>query len=334
MRTPLIITLSLALTAGSVEAVYAKDPAPVRHIKSFFKKLTKPYKAKKSYKKKTTSKKVATKASGSKSKTNQQAPVSNNTVAAKQAAKKTTSKTATLASKPQPTKKQPVSTKTKAVVATTATTATAAAVATTATKPEEPKQKPAMVSSLDPQDIVEYEQQPEKIQKLISSALAMTKMDLTYTYGSNNPKNGGMDCSGAIQYLLRKQGFRQTPRQANLIHAWSDKNGTLIPAKVHKLNAPELDALKPGDLLYWSGTYKIDRHITHVMMYLGTDKKTKKPVMFGASDGRPYNGKRRRGVSVFEFRLPKPEKKSKFEGYGPIPGMFNNTAEAGALKRS
>jgi hypothetical protein len=43
--------------------------------------------------------------------------------------------------------------------------------------------------------------------------------------------------------------------------------------------------------------------------------------VFGASDGRTYDSERRNGVSVFDFSLPKQEKKSEFYGYGPVPGL-------------
>src|SRR5271170_1023167 len=63
------------------------------------------------------------------------------------------------------------------------------------------------------------------------------------------------------------------------------------------------------------------------MMYLGREKKTGKCIMFGASDGRSYNGIQRWGVSVFDFKMPKadaasPEKtKAEFVGFARIPGL-------------
>ena len=80
------------------------------------------------------------------------------------------------------------------------------------------------------------------------------------------------------------------------------------------------------------GTYKVDRDvpITHVMIYLGKQKGTNKPIMVGASDGRSYNGERRFGVSVFDFKLPNgtpnksdPDLVARFEGYSSIPGLWN-----------
>jgi len=73
----------------------------------------------------------------------------------------------------------------------------------------------------------------------------------------------------------------------------------------------EFDDLKPGDLLFWRGTYNIDRDppITHTMIYLGREKRTNKRVMLGSSDGRTYDGNNG-GVSVFSnFKMPPPPKK-------------------------
>jgi len=45
------------------------------------------------------------------------------------------------------------------------------------------------------------------------------------------------------------------------------------------------------------------------------------PLMFGASDGRYYNGKKMWGVSVFDFELPKPNSAAKFIGYSCVPQL-------------
>lgn len=93
----------------------------------------------------------------------------------------------------------------------------------------------------------------------------------------------------------------------------------------------ELDELKPGDLLFWSGTYKIDRDppITYTMIYLGTEMSRKQRVMIGASNGRSYDGKARWGISVFDFKaglMPRrPDSEAtlrpSFLGYARIPDL-------------
>jgi hypothetical protein len=181
--------------------------------------------------------------------------------------------------------------------------------------------RPALISSLSPEELHEYDQQPQAVRELISDALALAGMNLTYLYGSNNPRRGGMDCSGTVQHLLEARSLSPVPRQADQIHDWVERAGTLRPVTSRSLESAQFDDLSPGDLLFWSGTYNTDRDITHVMIYLGTDKSTGKPLMVGASDGRRYNGMKRRGVSVFDFRLPRAGSKSRFVGYARIPGL-------------
>ena len=188
---------------------------------------------------------------------------------------------------------------------------------------------PALVTSMSPGEISEYESQPAAIQKLIRESLALTEKKLTYLYGSNSPKRGGMDCSGTVQYILKSQNLRETPRQADQIYRWIEQSGKMREVDAHSLYSAQFDDLRPGDLLFWSGTYGIKRAITHVMIYLGTHKASGKPLMVGASDGRSYNGDRRRGVSVFDFRLPRKESEAKFVGYGSIPGLVSGQRENG-----
>jgi cell wall-associated NlpC family hydrolase len=110
---------------------------------------------------------------------------------------------------------------------------------------------------------------------------------------------------------------------------WVRKAGDFNAVLSRHEDSFELDALKPGDLLFWRGTYNIDRDppITHTMIYLGRETRTNKRVMVGSSDGRTYDGKQRWGVSVFDFKIPPPPKSGDakispvFVGYGRIPGL-------------
>ncbi len=160
------------------------------------------------------------------------------------------------------------------------------------------------------------------VKALITNALLISKMNLTYLYGSSDPKNKGMDCSGTIYYLLTLSKVKNIPRQSDQMFDWVLKKGLLYRVGSHDINSPEFSHLKPGDLLFWSGTYTTNRHsaISHVMIYLG-ENKSKQHLMFGSSDGRTYQGKKMRGVSVFTFTLPDVLDKSKFVGYGCIPGL-------------
>jgi peptidoglycan DL-endopeptidase CwlO len=202
-------------------------------------------------------------------------------------------------------------------------------------KEDAEKVTPPSVASLQPADLREFNSQSPKMQDLIRSALALTERNLGYTYGSSDPNSGGMDCSGFIYYVLTNAGFKDVPRQSSDQYLWVRKNSVFHAVLSRNSDTFELKQLRPGDLMFWSGTYQINRDvpITHVMIYLGTEKKTKKPVMVGASDGRSYNGERRFGVSVFDFKLPNgapnktdPDLIARFEGYASIPGLAESEA--------
>ena len=183
--------------------------------------------------------------------------------------------------------------------------------------------------SLSPDEIVGYEKYPAKVRQILDASLALAKQNLGYTYGSANPKNDGMDCSGFVYYVLQQNGFPDVPRDSSQQYVWVRKAGDFNAVLSRKEDSFELNDLKPGDLLFWRGTYNIDRDppITHTMIYLGREKRTKKRVMIGSSDGRTYDGKQRWGVSVFDFKLPPPPKSGDakmtpvFVGYGRIPGL-------------
>src|SRR5438309_264155 len=183
--------------------------------------------------------------------------------------------------------------------------------------------------SLSPDEIAEYDSYPPKVRQIVDTGLALTKQNLGYTYGSADPKNGGMDCSGFIYYVLQQNGLPDVPRDSSQQYVWVRKAGNFNAVLSRHEDSFEFDALKPGDLLFWRGTYNIDRDppITHTMIYLGREKRTNKRVMVGSSDGRTYDGKQRWGVSVFDFKMPPPPTSGDakispvFVGYGRIPGL-------------
>jgi peptidoglycan DL-endopeptidase CwlO len=183
--------------------------------------------------------------------------------------------------------------------------------------------------TLSPDQIEGYDSYPPRVRQIIDAGLELTKQNLGYTYGSGDPANGGMDCSGFIYYVLTENGFKDVPRDSSQQYVWVRKGGNFNAVLSRHEDTFELDALKPGDLLFWSGTYNIDRDppVTHTMVYLGREKRTKKRVMLGSSDGRTYDGKQRFGVSVFDFKMPPPPNSGDakispvFVGYGRIPGL-------------
>ena len=201
----------------------------------------------------------------------------------------------------------------------------------------QPAPAPAATASIDPGEIENFDTQPEAVRQLLTAALTLAKGNLTYTYGSADPAAGGMDCSGTIYYLLRQRGFEDTPRQASEQYSWVRERSRFYAVLSKKQDTPELAEMRPGDLLFWTGTYHVDRDppVTHTMIYLGRRKKDGHRLMIGSSDGRSYDGQRRNGVSVFDFHLPParsgdaadaataaaPDHAPDFAGYGPVPGM-------------
>jgi cell wall-associated NlpC family hydrolase len=191
-------------------------------------------------------------------------------------------------------------------------------------------QSAAPMATIKPEALREFPEQPAEVQQLIRNSLALTEQNLSYKYGSADPAAGGMDCSGFIYFVLSSAGFKDVPRDSAGQYSWVRKNSVFHAVLSRSEDSFELKDLKPGDLMFWSGTYKVDRDIpiTHVMIYLGKEKSTDKPVMVGATDGRTYDGIRRFGVSVFDFKMPSgkpnkddPDLTARFEGYASIPGL-------------
>ena len=185
------------------------------------------------------------------------------------------------------------------------------------------------VSTISSDQIEGYDANPPAVRQLLDDALELTQRNLDYAYGSADPDRGGMDCSGFIYYLLRKNGVSDVPRDASSQYVWIRKSGNFRAVLSRNINSFELDELKPGDLLFWTGTYSIERDppVTHTMIYLGKRTKARGPVMVGSSDGRTYEGLQRFGVSVFDFKAGRVKEGAtgdnspRFVGYGKIPGL-------------
>jgi cell wall-associated NlpC family hydrolase len=201
----------------------------------------------------------------------------------------------------------------------------------TGTATPEKGKRGAPNATLSPEAISGFENYPPKVQQLLNSALELTTRNLDYKYGSANPDNGGMDCSGFVYFVLKQNGVDDVPRDSSEQYIWVRRAGKFEPVVSRKEDSFEFDNLKPGDLLFWTGTYAIQRDppITHAMIYLGREKKTGARVMVGASDGRTYQSQQRFGVSVFDFKMPRADKDEaedgkvhpRFVGYAHIPGL-------------
>ena len=167
------------------------------------------------------------------------------------------------------------------------------------------------------------------MRKITDVALELTTRNLDYKYGSADPASGGMDCSGFVFYVLTQSGIRDVPRDSSQQYVWLRKAGTFKAVNSRHDDTFEIDELVPGDLLFWTGTYNIERDppITHAMIYLGRERGTTQRIMVGASDGRTYKGESRYGVSIFDFKISRVGKTDEgrltpmFIGYGHIPGL-------------
>jgi peptidoglycan DL-endopeptidase CwlO len=200
-----------------------------------------------------------------------------------------------------------------------------------ATATPEKTKRGAPNATLSPEAIRGFENYPPKVQQLLTSALELTTRNLDYKYGSADPGNGGMDCSGFVYFVLKQNGVEGVPRDSSEQYIWLRRAGKFEPVVSQKDDSFEFDNLKPGDLLFWTGTYSIQRDppITHAMIYLGRERKNGNRVMVGASDGRTYQSQQRFGVSVFDFKMPRADKGEvedgkvhpRFVGYAHIPGL-------------
>ena len=112
----------------------------------------------------------------------------------------------------------------------------------------------APAATIEAGQLADFSAQPASVQQLIKAGLDLTKLNLTYTYGSDDPSRGGMDCSGTIYYLLRSQGLKDVPRDSSEQYIWARKRGQFFAVVSTEADGFEFKDLLPGDLMFWSGT--------------------------------------------------------------------------------
>ncbi len=181
---------------------------------------------------------------------------------------------------------------------------------------------------LETSDLKDFETLEEPRKKLIETAILAAKevTGMPYLFAGNGAKDGGFDCSGAMYHVLRKVGLNP-PRISYEQFLWVQKDSILhlVSIEAKDLTHASFAKLKPGDLVFWSGTYAPTdnrlTNITHVGMFMGYEKKDGHPVMINASDGRSYRGKKQSGFGVNDFRLPREGGTSVMVGYGTPPKL-------------
>ncbi|NNE91102.1 MAG: hypothetical protein HKN23_05600 [Verrucomicrobiales bacterium] len=154
---------------------------------------------------------------------------------------------------------------------------------------------------------------PSAVQEMRSRAESISRMGLPYKFGGESPAEGGMDCSGTMQYLLTGMGVPNVPRTSYAQFEWLKKSGNL---RRKGWGSEEFRNLRPGDLIFWGGTYNSGHKVSHVMLYLGQDASGRH-FMFGARS-KSTRGRNGAGVDIFEL---KPGKHGNLIGYGRVPGL-------------
>jgi cell wall-associated NlpC family hydrolase len=131
--------------------------------------------------------------------------------------------------------------------------------------------------------------QPQKMPPLLAAAMHMvTRPGLKYVFGTQSPETGEYDCSSFVQNAAREAGLADLPRSSRAQFALMRKSG-----KVWTAESAKTPRLKPGDLIFFSGTFP-HRHpcpVSHVMIYAGQG------LMIGAQPS---------GVGYFKFNPSSP----------------------------
>ena len=143
------------------------------------------------------------------------------------------------------------------------------------------------------------------------------QQNLRYSFGSDSPYNGGMDCSGTVQFVLKSLGYQDCPRTSYQQYQWMKNMGRLKDVGFWHSEEKAYASLKPGDLVFWGGTYNSGHKVSHVEIYMGRNPQSGQQFTFGArsSRSRGLNGN---NVDVFELSK---RRKGQLVGYGTLPGL-------------
>ncbi|MCG8601683.1 MAG: C40 family peptidase [Verrucomicrobiales bacterium] len=160
-------------------------------------------------------------------------------------------------------------------------------------------------------------QMRQLITVLRARAETISRFGLPYKFGGEHPTEGGLDCSGTMQFMLKDLGFGSVPRTSYHQYEWLKKARTMNHTKTIPAQMGGKKGIKPGDLIFWGGTYNSGHKVSHVMIYLGQGNDGQH-WMFGAR-GKKKKGLNGAGVDI--FKLNAGYQKS-LVGYGSLPGAF------------
>ncbi|MDF1752173.1 MAG: NlpC/P60 family protein [Verrucomicrobiales bacterium] len=152
------------------------------------------------------------------------------------------------------------------------------------------------------------------IAKLREEANVVARQKIEFRFGRAHPAFGGLDSSGAVQYLLNEVGIPGVPRTTAALNGWIRANNNLHEFR-NRPTVTELEnQLIPGNLIFW-GDHSSGR-VTHVMIYLGYDSNRRQHLAFGTRGGTELgiNGSE---VDIFSLKLDR----EKIIATGSIPGF-------------
>jgi cell wall-associated NlpC family hydrolase len=160
------------------------------------------------------------------------------------------------------------------------------------------------------------EEMKQLIEVIRARADHISKFGLPYKFGGDTLEEGGMDCSGTMLYLFSEIGFSDMPRTSFDQYDWLRRNRTMEHTKTIPEKMGGKRGIKPGDLIFWGGTYDSGHKVSHVMVYLGQSPNGTH-YMFGAR-GQKKRGLNGSGVDVFTLE---PGYQKSLIGYGSLPGV-------------
>ena len=100
-------------------------------------------------------------------------------------------------------------------------------------------------------ELAQTEHYRPNVNRVIWKATQLSKEHLGYRFGSDNPRNGAMDCSGVIYYLFKCLHPRAyVPRDSYEMYFWLLHAGVLHHVNDENFNSYQFNDLKPGDLLF------------------------------------------------------------------------------------
>lgn len=149
---------------------------------------------------------------------------------------------------------------------------------------------------------------------LREEANELARQGIQFRFGRSHPAFGGLDSSGAVQYLLNEIGVPGVPRSTVDQSNWVRVNN-LLHEFYSRPTVDELtDNLAPGNLIFWGERRK--GRISHVMIYLGYDSLRDQHLAFGTRGGTEVgiNGNE---IDIFDLKL----NKERIIATGPVPGL-------------